>query len=87
MTTTEVAPNGKTTAGDVVLEARKLKKYFPMTKGILISKTTGYVKAGDGVSFELKASETLGIVGESGCSKSTTAKTMLMSEEPTEGSI
>ena len=88
MTTLEAFPTtGNRAAGEVLLEALDLKKYFPVTKGLLISKTTGNIKAVDGVSFELKAGETLGIVGESGCGKSTTAKMMLMLEEPTEGSI
>lgn len=73
--------------GQVLLEAKNLKKYFPVTKGLLISKVTGHIKAVDDISFELRAGETLGIVGESGCGKSTTAKMMLMLEEPTEGSI
>ena len=96
MTTTEAATGATSEAtsaetteetGQIILEAKDLKKYFPVTKGILISKTTGYIKAVDGVSFELKVGETLGIVGESGCGKSTTAKMLLMLEEPTEGSI
>ena len=91
MTTIETTTNGAAIGAsdnrEVVLEARDLKKYFPVNKGIIISKTTGYIKAVDGVSFELKAGETLGIVGESGCGKSTTAKMLLMLEEPTEGSI
>ena len=70
-----------------VLEARELKKHFPVTKGVLISKTTGWIKAVDGISFSIQPGETLGIVGESGCGKSTTAKMLLMLEEPTEGSI
>lgn len=87
MTTTEVAQNRDHTTGEVILEARNLKKHFPVTKGILISKITGHIKAVDGVSFELKSGETLGIVGESGCGKSTTARMMLMLETPTDGSI
>ncbi len=71
----------------VLLEARDLKKWFPVTKGLLISRTTGWIKAVDGLSFQIKTGETLGIVGESGCGKSTTAKMLLMLEEPTEGSI
>jgi oligopeptide/dipeptide ABC transporter ATP-binding protein len=76
-----------TPTGQVILEAVNLKKYFPVTKGLLISTITGYIKAVDDISFELRAGETLGIVGESGCGKSTTAKMMLMLEQPTDGSI
>ena len=86
MTTTE-SPAQTTQRGQVLLEAKNLKKYFPVTKGLLISKITGYIKAVDDISFELRAGETLGVVGESGCGKSTTAKMMLMLEEPTDGSI
>ena len=91
MTTANLdTPDATTTRSQVgtpLLEAVDLKKHFPVTKGLILSKITGHIKAVDGVSFELRAGETLGIVGESGCGKSTTAKMMLMLEEPTEGSI
>ena len=69
------------------MEARDLKKYVPVTKGLLISKTTGWIKAVGGLSFQIRVGEALGIVGESGCGKSTTARMLPMLEKPTEGSI
>ena len=71
----------------VLLEARDLKKYFPVTKGVLLSRVAGWIKAVDGVSFQVREGETLGVVGESGCGKSTTGKMLLMLERPTAGSI
>ena len=69
-----------------VLEVRDLKKHFPIKKGLL-RRTTGYVYAVDGVSFSVNEGETLGLVGESGCGKSTVARTVMRLVEPTEGSI
>jgi len=86
MTTLETTPQ-QSDRGQVILEAQHLRKWFPVTKGLLISRVTGHIKAVDDISFELRAGETLGVVGESGCGKSTTAKMMLMLEDPTEGSI
>ncbi len=68
-----------------ILEVRNLKKYFPVTKGIVFKKTVGQVKAVDDVSFDLYPGESLGLVGESGCGKTTTARTILRLEEPTSG--
>ena len=86
MTTVEGSREGRVDS-EVLLEARGLKKHFPVTKGLLFSRVTGWIKAVDGISFQIRAGETLGIVGESGCGKSTTAKMLLMLEEPTEGTI
>ncbi|WP_336923877.1 ABC transporter ATP-binding protein [Streptomyces sp. JWR5-1] len=70
-----------------VLEVRDLYKHFPLTQGILFKKRVGAVRAVDGVSFDLFPGETLGIVGESGCGKSTVAKLLVNLERPTSGEI
>ncbi|MCD8511239.1 MAG: dipeptide ABC transporter ATP-binding protein [Bacillus sp. (in: Bacteria)] len=69
-----------------ILEVTDLKTYFPINTGIL-KRNAGYVKAVDGVSFSLLPGETLGIVGESGCGKSTTGRSILRLIEPTSGSV
>jgi oligopeptide/dipeptide ABC transporter ATP-binding protein len=71
---------------ETLLEVRDLKKHFPITKGVF-SRVSGHVYAVDGVSFEIKKGETLGLVGESGCGKSTVGRTLLRLLEPTDGSI
>ncbi|MCH8843638.1 MAG: dipeptide ABC transporter ATP-binding protein [SAR324 cluster bacterium] len=69
-----------------VIEVEGLKTYFPVKKGVL-SRTVGYVRAVDGVTFAINEGETLGLVGESGCGKSTMGKTILKLIEPTAGKI
>ncbi|HVT76452.1 MAG TPA: oligopeptide/dipeptide ABC transporter ATP-binding protein [Acidimicrobiales bacterium] len=70
-----------------LLSVRSLKKYFPVTKGALLRRHVGDVHAVDGVSFDVEAGQTFGIVGESGCGKSTTARLILKLLPPTEGSV
>jgi len=71
---------------ELLLEVKNLKKYFPIQQGFL-RRTVGYVRAVDGVSFYIREGETLGLVGESGCGKTTTARVILRAYEPTAGQV
>jgi oligopeptide transport system ATP-binding protein len=70
-----------------LLEARGLKKYFGVKQGLFLSRKPAWVKAVDGVDFTVNQGETLGIIGESGCGKTTTAKIILLQEAPTAGTV
>src|SRR5512143_4017196 len=70
-----------------LLEVRQLAMHFPISEGIVVHRKIGDVKAVDGVDFTIKRGETLGLVGESGCGKTTTGRCVLRLERPTEGRI
>jgi len=72
---------------EAILTVRDLQMHFPVTQGIIIQKKVGAVRAVDGISFEVKKGETLGLVGESGCGKSTTGRTILQLNQATGGHI
>jgi len=72
---------------DPLVEVRRLKKYFPLTTGLVIRRTTAQIKAVDDVSFSIRKGQTLGLVGESGCGKTTTGLCILNLEQPTEGAV
>ena len=70
-----------------LLRINHLRKYFPVTEGLVFHRTVANVKAVDDVSFDIMRGETLGLVGESGCGKTTTGRCILMLETPTDGEI
>ena len=70
-----------------LLKVDNLTKFFPVTQGLILMKTVGQVQAVDHINFSIKEGETLGLVGESGCGKTTTSKLILRLEQPTEGSV
>ena len=80
----EGSPTG---AGEPLLQVRDLVKHFPITRGVLFGKRVGEVRAVDGVSFEVRRGETLGIVGETGCGKSTTARLIMRLLDATAGEV
>ncbi|MCB0041525.1 MAG: ABC transporter ATP-binding protein, partial [Caldilinea sp.] len=83
--------NGKTSTNgkphDVLLQVSDLQMHFPITKGIIFQRQVGAIKAVDGIDFSLYRGETLGLVGESGCGKSTTGRAILQLYRPTNGEV
>lgn len=75
------------TDNQMLVQVKGLKKYFPITQGIIIQRVKAHVKAVDGLNFTIKKGETLGLVGESGCGKSTTGRTILQLYRPTAGEV
>lgn len=74
-------------ASDTILDVRDLKMYFPLTRGIILQRTIGYVRAVDDISFTIKRGQTLGLVGESGSGKTTIGRTLIRLYKPTAGQI
>ncbi|MDA1099428.1 MAG: ATP-binding cassette domain-containing protein [Proteobacteria bacterium] len=80
-------PSTHPAEAEALLQVRDLKMHFPVTDGIMVQRTIAQVKAVDGISFNIMPGETLGLVGESGCGKSTTGRCILQLEKPTGGQI
>jgi oligopeptide/dipeptide ABC transporter ATP-binding protein len=74
-------------ATEPLIRAESLTRHFPVVRGLLVAKTTGHVKAVDGIDFTIGRQETLGLVGESGCGKTTSARLVLRLERPTGGRV
>ncbi len=77
----------KAVASNTLIDVRDLKMYFPLTRGIVLQRVVGYVRAVDGVSFEIERGKTLGLVGESGSGKTTIGRTIVRLYKPTGGQI
>ena len=73
--------------GKALVEVRNLKMHFPIHRGIIFQRQVGAIKAVDGINFSMVKGETLGLVGESGCGKSTTGRALLQLYRPTEGEV
>jgi len=84
---TNSQPAATRSDGSELLIVEDLKKHFPVTRGIIFQKQIGAVKAVDGVSFTVREGETLGVVGESGCGKSTMARCVMRLLDPTGGRV
>ncbi len=84
--TTTTTPTS-TSKDNILLDVRHLRMWFPINRGIIIQRTVGYVKAVDDISFFVRRGETLGLVGESGCGKSTTGRAILQLYRPTSGEV
>ena len=88
MTDPQITSNGGSTNGaEPLLDVRDLTVHFPIRRGIVIQRQVGAVHAVDGVTFQIRRGETLGLVGESGCGKSTTGRTILRLNRPTSGEV
>ena len=87
MTQSETQSNGHSNTDEVLLEVKNMKMYFPVTSGVVFQRKVADVKAVDDVSFTIKRGETLGLVGESGCGKTTTGRAILRLYTPTAGDV
>ncbi len=87
MQSSDATPAAQGVLGDTLIDVKNLKMHFPVTEGVIIPKVVAHVKAVDGISFAIKKGETLGLVGESGCGKTTTGRCILQLETPTDGEI
>lgn len=87
MSQTDTQTNGGAATGETLLEVKNMKMYFPVTSGIIFQKKVADVKAVDNVSFTIARGETLGLVGESGCGKTTTGRAILQLYKPTDGDV
>ena len=87
MVQTESQATAVQSNGTDILEVRNLQMYFPVTSGIIFQRKVADIKAVDGVTFSIKKGETLGLVGESGCGKTTAGRCILQLYQPTAGDV